>query len=99
MIFIEHERPQHRELYDAIEQRLLNMDVGKFPGVNIKDMCVEMQKDLKALIKANQYNSKYNARICRILTKAGEINNSEYSNPMYILLTKVKGEIPKHNHL
>ena len=34
-----------------------------------------------------------------MLTKAGGINNSEYSNPMYILLTKVKHEIPKHNHL
>ena len=76
------------------------MDIGKFPGANIKGMCVEMQKDIKALIKANQFDSKHNARICRMLTKAGGINNrSEYSNPMYVLLTKVKCEIPKHNQL
>ena len=99
MIFIKHERPQHGELYDAIEQCLINMDAGKFPGANVKDMCVEMQKDIKALIKANQYNSKHNARICRMLTKAGGMNNSEYSNPMYVLLTKVKHKILKHNHL
>ena len=99
MIIIEHERRQHGELYDAIKQQLLNMDVGKFPGANIKDMCIKMQKDTKALIKANQYNSKHNLRICRMLTEAGGINNSKYSNPMYVLLTKVKREIPKHNHL
>ena len=99
MIFIEHERPQHGKLYDAIKQHLLNMDVGKFPGANIKDMCVEMQKDIKTHIKANQYDSKHNARICRMLTEAGGINNSKYSNPMYVLLTKIKREIPKHSHL
>ena len=40
MIFIEHEQPQHGELYDAIKKRLLNIDVRKFPGANINDMCV-----------------------------------------------------------
>ena len=75
------------------------MDVGKFPGANITDMCIEMQKDIKALITANQFDSKHNARICRMLTEAGGINNSEYSNPIYVLLTKVKHEILKHNHL
>ena len=41
MVFIKHEQPQHRELYDAIEQQLLNIDIGKFPGTNIKEMCVK----------------------------------------------------------
>ena len=77
MILIKHKRPQHGELYDAIEQHLLNIDIGKFPGANIKDMCIEMQKDIEALVKANQFDSKYNARICRMLTEAGGINNSK----------------------
>ena len=85
MIFIKHKQPQHGELYNAIEQCLLNINVEKFPGANIKDMCVEMRQDIKVLIKANQFNSKLNARICRILTKAGGINNSEHSNLMYTL--------------
>ena len=95
MIFIKHERLQQGELYDAIEQLPLNVDVGKFQGANIKDMCVEMQKDIKALIKANQFNSKHDAKIYRILTKAGGINNSEYSNPMYALWTNLKCEVLK----
>ena len=35
----------------------------------------------------------------RVLTEAGGLNNSEYSNLMCALLTNVKKEIPKHNHL
>ena len=58
-----------------------------------------MRKDIKALIKATQFDSKHNAKICRILTEAGGLNNSEYSNLMYALLTNLKKEIPKHNHL
>ena len=99
MIFIKHEQPQHRELYDTIKQRLQNIDVGKFPGANIKDMCFKMCKDIKALIKANKFDSKHNAKICRILTEAGGLNNSENSNPTYAKLTKVKKEIPKYNHM
>ena len=48
--------------------------------------------------KANQFDCKHNA-ICRILTEAGGLNNSEYSNPMYDMFTKVRKEIPKHNHM
>ena len=99
MIFIEHEQPQHGELYDTIEQCLLNIDIGKFPGANMKHMCVKMRKDVKALIKANQFDSKYNAKICRILTEVRGLNNSEYANLKYALLFKVKKEIPKNNHL
>ena len=63
MIFINHRQPQHGELYDAIEQHLLNIDVGKFPGANTKDVCVKMRNDTKALIKTNQFDSKHNAKI------------------------------------
>ena len=97
MIFIEHKQPQYKELYDAIEQCLLNIDIGKFPGADIKDMCVKMRKDIKALIKENQFNSKHNAKICRILTEVGGLNNSEYANPMYAHLTNMKQEVPKHS--
>ena len=90
MIGVKHEQPQHGELYDAIKQSLLNINVGKYPGANIKDMCVKMRKDIKALIKAHQFDSKHNAKICRILTEARGLNNSEYANPMHVLLTKVK---------
>ena len=70
MIFIEHEQPQHRELHDTIKQELLNINIGRFLGTNIKEMCVKMQMDVKALVKENQFDSKHNAKICQILAKA-----------------------------
>ena len=99
MAFFKHEHSQHGELYDAIKEQLLNIYFGKFLGTNIKDMQVKTCKGIKALIKVNQFDSKHNAKICRILTKAGGLNNSKYSNLMYSKLTNVKKEIPKFNHM
>ena len=98
MMFIKQKRPQLRELYYVIEQRFLNIDIGKTPGANMKDMCVKMQKDIKGLANANN-DRKHNAKIYQVLNKAGGINDSEYSNPMYNLLNKVKKEIHKHSHM
>ena len=64
MIFIENERPQSGELYDTIERRVLSLEVSKFPGANIKDMAAEARKDIQALVKANAYDSKHNAKLC-----------------------------------
>ena len=69
----QHEQLQHRELYYVIKQQLININVGKFSGANIKEMCAKMQEDIKALVKVNQFDSKHNAKICQILTKAEQL--------------------------
>ena len=52
-----------------------------------------------ALQKANTYNNKHNAKLCRIFTEAGGLNNSEYQTPMYQLLDKVKRAVGEVSHL
>ena len=36
--FVEHEQPISRELYKSIKQKILNIDVGKYPQLNITKM-------------------------------------------------------------
>ena len=63
MIFVENECPQSGELYDTIENRVLNLDISNYPGANIKDMVAQARKDILALEKANAYDSKHNAKL------------------------------------
>ena len=64
MIFVENERPQSGELYDAIKKCLLSLDISSYAGANIKEMAAAARRDLKSLTKANAYNSKNNAKLC-----------------------------------
>ena len=94
MIFIQHERPQNGETYDSLEQRLINFDrtLKNYAGSNMKDICADMRKIIKGLVRANQYDSKHNSRLCRFLIQARGLNNKEFTLPLksYELSTKAR---------
>ena len=99
MIFVENKHPQSGELYDTIESRELSLDINNFPGVNIKDMAAQARKDILALQKPNEYDSKHNAKLCQLFTEAGGSNNSEYITLMYQMLNMVKRMVGEVSHL
>ena len=49
LIFIQHERPQNRETYNLLEQKLINFDntLSNYTGSNIKEICGDMCKIIK----------------------------------------------------
>ena len=101
MIFIQHERPQNGETYDSLEQKLINFDssLKNYSGSNIKDICGDMRKIIKGLVRANQYDSKHNSRLCRVLIQAGGLNNEEFTLPLHMKLKDIKTEITGSSHL
>ena len=99
MIFIDNERPQSGDLCNAIKKRALALDVTNYPGANISDMAADARKDILALEKANAYNSRRNIALYRLFTKAGGLNNSEYSTPMYDMLKEVKKKVSTIAHM
>ena len=47
----------------------------------------------------NAWDSKNNIALTRILIKAGGKENEEFSNPMHLLLTKVRRAVAQVTHL
>ena len=101
MIFIQHERPQNGETYDSLEQKPVNFDssLKNYAGSNIKDICGDMRKIIKGLVQANQYDSKHNSRLCRVLIQAGGLNNKDFTLPLHMKLKDIKTEIMGSSHL
>ena len=90
MMFIEIERPQNAELYDSFEKKVLNMNPSDYPGANIIKMADFARKHIVAMTRGNAWDSKNNIALTRILIEAGGKENEEFSNPMHLLLTKVR---------
>ena len=85
MTFVKHEQSISRELYKLIEQKILNIDIGKYPQRNITKMVEDLRVYLNTLDTANAWDSKNNPELCRILVKAGsppQAKNEEYSLPL-----------------
>ena len=102
MTFVKHERPISGELYESIEQKILNIDIRKYPQRNITKMVKDLQVLLNTLDTANAWDSKNNPELCRILVEAGsppQVKNEEYSLPLNQKLTQVKKAVISLNHL
>ena len=101
MIFIQHERPQNGETYNLLEQKLVNFDttLNNCAGSDIREICGDVRKTIKALVQANQHNSKHNSRVCCLLIEAGGQNNKEFTLPLHIKLKEVKTKVMGSSHL
>ena len=58
-----------------------------------------MRKIIKGLVRANQYDSKHNSRLCCVLIQAGGLNNKEFTLPLHMKLKDIKTEITGSSHL
>ena len=99
LTFVQHEIPVSHEKYESIERSIITFDVKQYQGNNVTAMVAELRRLIKCLVTARMWDSKNNSQLCRTLIDAGGPDNQEYTNPLYIMLEKIKKEIAKTGHM